>query len=173
MIWRRIGRRPGQDVRIMATLFPAAEAAARADGTDSAGAEYLLAAALDLEDGSARRAFHLVNSNPDDFRAAIRASHANALDSIGMGEVNDETLSELLPRPASGKGSVKTAPSARKMFRAVVKKVKEDRSQLYSAYFLLTATETGHGTTISLGIDPAELAVAARSEIDALRAAHD
>jgi hypothetical protein len=58
------------------------------------------------------------------------------------------------------------------MFRSVGKAVGRDASQLYSTYFVLAATETNYGTTIRairhLGIDPADLAEAARAEIEAL-----
>lgn len=67
---------------------------------------------------------------------------------------------------------LKGAPSAHKMFRSVAEKVQQDRSQLFGAYFVLTAAESEHGTTIRairrMGIDPIELAAAARSEIKAL-----
>ncbi len=156
----------------MTALFPAAEAAARADGLEAAGAEYLLLAAFDLEDGSARRAFERAGADPDRFRAAIGAQHGDALASVGLDAIDDSILDQHLPEPSAATGPLKSAPSTHKMFRAVVKKVKDDRSQLYSAYFVLVASEDHHGTTIRairhLGIDPARLAEAARSEIDTL-----
>jgi hypothetical protein len=173
MIFRRIGRKPGQDLKIMSKLFPAAEAAALADGLGTAGAEYLVLAAFGLNDGSARRAFERLGASPDDYRLALRAQHAEALGAVGMKGIDDTVLDRHLPEPRSASGPVKTAPSAHKMFKAVVKKVQKDRSQLYSAYFVLAATETEHGTTIRairhLGIDPAALNAAARAEIEALR----
>ena len=172
MIFSRIARKPGQDIKTMAKLFPAAEAAARADGLDTAGAEYLLVAALDLEDGSARRAFERVGADPDDFPAAIRGQHDDALAKAGMVGIHDSALDQHLPEPTPPTGPTKTAPSAQRMFRAVVKAVRKDKSQLYGAYFVLVAAETNYGTTIRairhLGIDPADLAAAARDEIQAL-----
>jgi hypothetical protein len=172
MIFSRIGRKPRQDIKTMSVLFPAAEAAARADGLDVAGAEYLLVAALDLEDGSARRAFERVGADPDDFPAAIRGQHDAALQQAGMVGIDDTALDQHLPEPTQPIGPTRTAPSAHQMFRSVVKAVRRDASQLYSAYFVLAATETNYGTTIRairhLGIDPADLAEAARAEIEAL-----
>lgn len=153
----------------MSVLFPAADAAALVDGVAVAGAEYLLVAALDLEDGSGRRAFAAVGADPDDFRAAVRAQHADALRGVGIDPASDEIIDQHLPEPAASIGVVKSAPSAHKMFRTVVKKVRKDRSQLYSAYFVLVATESQYGTTIRtirhMGIEPGSLAEAARVEI--------
>ncbi len=177
MIWSRIGRSPVTDMRIMNELFPAAEAAAQADGASLAGAEYLLVAALELEDGTGRRAFERVGANPDDFGTALREQHAEALEGIGLQSIDDELLDRHLPPAAAPIDPVKTAPSARKMFRSIVKKVRKERSQLYSAYFVLAAAEAEHGTTIRairhMGVDPAALADAARTEIQLLVGASD
>lgn len=173
MIFRRIGRRPGQDFATMRRLFPAAERAALADGLDTAGAEYLLLAALDLDDGSARRALERLGVRPDDYRRALRAQHADALGAVGVEGIDDAALDRHLPAPVAPSGPVKTAPSAHKMFRSVVKRVRKDRSQLYSAYFLLAAADAEHGTVSRvlrhLDIDPDELVAAAQAEIEALR----
>lgn len=173
MIWRRIGRRPAEDIRTMGVLFPAVEAAALADGENTAGAEYLVIAALDLQDGSARRAFERAGGDPDAFRVAVQDQHADALRGVGIQPINGEMLDQHLPTPVPAKGPVKTAPSAHKLFRKIVKKVRKERSQLYGAYFVLAAAETEHGTTARairhMGIEPATLAQAARTEIDLLR----
>lgn len=173
MMWGRIGRRPAKDIRTMGALFPAAEAEARADGETKAGAEYLVIAALDLPDGSARRAFERAGADPDAFRGAVRDQHAAALRGIGMQSINDETPEPSFPAPVPTTGPVKTAPSAHKLFRRIVKRVSRERSQLYGAYFVLAAAQTEYGTTARairhMGIEPATLAKAARTEIDLLR----
>lgn len=173
MIWRRAGRRPTEDIRTMGVLFPAAEAEARANGETKAGAEYLVIAALDLPDGSARRAFERAGADPDAFRVAVRDQHAAALQGIGMQSINDEMLNPSFPAPVPATGPVKTAPSAHKLFRRIVKRVRKERSQLHGAYFVLAAAQTDYGTTARairhMGVEPATLAKAARTEIDLLR----
>lgn len=175
MIFRRIGRSRTKDVKIMGKLFPAAEEAARADGLDSAGAEYLLVAAMDLEDGSARRAFERAGLDPDGLRAAIRSQHAEALRRVGARGVDDDVLDGYLPEPTPVAGPVRTSPSAHRMFRAVLQRVKRDRSQLHSAYFVLVAAQTDQGTVARtlrhLGADRGALAAAAQREVDDLNAA--
>ena len=78
-------------------LFPAADAIAEADGEDTAGAEHLLLAALDLDTGSARRAFERVGADPDQFRVAVREQHADAVRAVGMRPMNDDMLDQAHP----------------------------------------------------------------------------
>lgn len=172
MIWRRKGRSPVQDIRIMNELFPAADRLAAEDGESEAGAEYLLMAAFDLDTGSARRAFERVGATPDEFRAAVRAQHAEALQSVGIRPLDDDALDRHVPPAIPQTGPVRGTPSGHQLFRKIVKLVRKDRSQLYGAYFVLVAAQTEHGTTARalrhMGIDPVELAAAARAEIDLL-----
>ena len=172
MIWRRQGRSPIQDIRIMNELFPAADTLAAEDGEQQAGAEYLLIAAFDLDDGSARRAFVRAGADPDEFRSAVRRQHADALRSVGIRPIDDEQLDRHVPPPVPDNRPHRGAPSGHALFRKIVKLVRKERSQLYGAYFVLVAAQTEHGTTARalrhLGIDPAELAAAARMEIDFL-----
>lgn len=154
----------------MARFFPEAQKAASADGIEAAGAEHLVIAALDLDDGSARRVFETVGADPDAFRTAVRAQHHDALAVVGMGGLDDSALDGHLPEQSPpDAASVETSASAHKLFRGVVKQVRKDRSQLYGAYFVLAAAESQRGTAIRairhMGIDPAALAQAARAEI--------
>ena len=169
-IFRRIGRHPLTDIRIMNQLFPAAEEAASADGVEAAGAEYLVIAALDLPDGTARRAFERVGADPDQYRQAIRDHHRDALRAIGMDGLDDDILDRHIPDPVTPRGPLKNAPSADRLFRAVVDQVRADRSQLYGAYVVLAAARSDKGTARGaierMGIDPDELATAARDILD-------
>lgn len=172
MIWRRRKRSRIQDIRIMNQLFPAADAAAAADGEPQAGAEYLVLAALDLDTGSARRAFEAVGADPDQFHDAVRAQHADALRAVGMRPINDEVLDQHIPPPVADDRPHRGAPSGHALFRRVVELVRAERSQLYGAYIVLVAAQTEHGTTARalrhMDIDPVALAAAARAEIDLL-----
>ncbi len=172
MMLRRAKRSRMQDIRIMNELFPAADAAAAADGEQNAGAEHLLIAAMDLDTGSARRAFERVGADPDQFQAATRAQHENALRSVGIRPLDEDVLDRHLPPPVPDSGPRRGSPSSHELFRNVVKLVRKERSQLYGAYFVLVAAKTERGTTARalrhMGVDPTELEAAARAEIDEL-----
>jgi ATP-dependent Clp protease ATP-binding subunit ClpA len=160
------------DIRIMNQLFPAADALAEADGARGAGAEHLLIAALDLDTGSARRAFERVGADPDQFREAVRTQHADAMRAVGVQPINDVMLDRHIPPPVPDNRPHRGSPSGHELFRKVVPLVRKERSQLYGAYFVLAAAETEHGTTARalrhMNVDLTALAAAARSEIDAL-----
>lgn len=170
MIWRRNDRSPTGDIQIMGRLFPAADAAALADGGTATGAEYLVIAALDLADGSARRAFERAGADPDEFAGAVRAQHSEALRSVGMQPLNDELLDDHQPELTEPTGLIKAAPSATKLFGKVVKLVHKERSQLYGVYIVLVTAKAEHRTTVRalrhMGVDPDDLAQAARAELD-------
>ena len=163
-----------QDIRTMNQLFPAADAVAATDGERDAGAEHLLIAAFDLDSGSARRCFERVGADPDQFRQAVRAQHADALRAVGIRPIDDEALDSRLPPPVLDTRPHRGSPSGHELFRKVVALVRKERSQLYGAYFVLVAAETEHGTTARalrhMSVDPTELAAAARVEIDLLNA---
>ena len=74
------------DIRFMQSLFPAAEAEAAAVGEREPGAEHLILASLEFQEGSARRVFERVGVDPDRFRDAVVAQYAAALRSIGIDE---------------------------------------------------------------------------------------
>ncbi|MGH1489124.1 MAG: Clp protease N-terminal domain-containing protein [Acidimicrobiales bacterium] len=173
MTWRPKRKKPRsrlQDIRIMNELFPAADALAAEDGEHEAGAEYLLLAAFDLDDGSARRAFERAGADPDAFRDAVKAQHAEALRSVGIRPMDDDLLDHHIPPAGKQSGLHRGAPSGHELFRQVVKLVRSERSQLHGAYFVLVAAQTNHGTTARtlrhMNIDADELAAAARAEID-------
>lgn len=172
MRWRGKKRSRIKDIRIMNELFPAADAVAAADGEAQAGAEYLVIAALDLDTGSARRVFEAVGADPDRFHDAVRAQHAEAMRAVGIRPINDAALDQHIPPPVPDDRPHRGAPSGHALFRQVVELVRKERSQLYGAYVVLVAAKTEHGTTARalrhMGIDLAELAAAARSEIDLL-----
>lgn len=176
MIDRHSTRNPVEDIRTMGRLFPAADAAALADGETEAGAEYLVIAALDLPDGSARRAFERAGADPDAFSGAVRAQHGDALRSIGMQPLNDDVLDAQLPKQLTPAKWVKGAPSGHDLFRRVVKLVRKERSRLHGAYIVLVAAQTEHGTSVrairQMGLDPEVLARAARAEVDTVNGAH-
>ena len=162
------------DIRFMQSLFPAAEAEAAAMGEKEPGAEHLILASLEFQEGSARRVFERVDADPDQFRTAVAAQNAPALESIGI-EDDAASIDNRLPPPADRPSGVyRNAPSARQVFPEVVKLVKRDESRLCGAYILLVASQMEFGTTAralaTMRIDQDELAAAAQAEVDALNA---
>lgn len=147
------------DIRTMNRLFPAADVAARSAGVPVACAEHLIIAALDLPDGTARRAFIRAGVNPDDFTRIINDMHASS--EGNGGSVGPEV---------KGRGPLKTEESAQRVFKQVVDMVRTERTQLYGAYLILVSAETGEPTPCSafeaMGVTPDQMAVAARAEID-------
>jgi len=73
-----------KNVTILKFLCERAENRALQDQQREPGAEHFLLAALDLPDGTARRAFEQAGVNPGDFRVAIERQYADALCSIGL-----------------------------------------------------------------------------------------
>ncbi|MBJ7457247.1 MAG: peptidase, partial [Thermoleophilia bacterium] len=71
-------------IQTLSALLRSAEADALATGEELPGAEHLLLAALDLEDGTARRAFTAVGADAAGLRDAIAGQHADALRAIGI-----------------------------------------------------------------------------------------
>ncbi len=176
MKWRKSGRSRIGDIKTMNRLFPAADEAALADGQTSTGAEYLVIAALDLPDGSARRSFERAGSDPDDFAAAVRRQHADALRSVGIDGSTDADLDAHIPAPPeTPMGAIRGGPSSHELFRNVVDMVRKEKSQLHGAYIVLVAASLAHGTTRraleAMQVDPERLAAAARTEVDAMNAA--
>ena len=159
------------DIRFMQSLFPAAEALAAAEGAEEPGAEHLIVASLDFEEGSARRVFERIGADPDLFRAAVEAQHAAALRSIAIEDDAEAIDRQLPPPPDKSRGVYHSAPSAREVFPEVVKLVKQDKARLSGAYILLAASQMEYGTTAraleAMGIDRSDLAAAARAEVDA------
>lgn len=163
--------RPIRDVGTIKRLLTGAEAEAHAQGESLAGAEHLLLAALELPDGTARRAFERVGAAPDDLRSAIATQHAEALRAIGIEPVSDELLdAELGTGAPAGTGPLRTGASAQTAFRAAVDLAKADGpSPLLGAHVVAAVAQIEHGTaarTLSgMGIDRDALATAAREEL--------
>ncbi len=105
----------------------------------------------------------------------VRAQHADALRSVGIRPIDDDVLDRHSAPPVVDNRPKAALRQPTEMFRKVVKVVRKDRSQLYGAYFVLVAAQTEHGTIARaldhMGVDPADLASAARTELDLLKKA--
>lgn len=158
----------------MNALFPAADAEALRGGEPSVGAEHLLLAALELPEGSARRAFERIGADPGGFRDAVAAQHDEALRALGAVRL-DHAIAEHLPESSKApRGPLRSSASAQRLFRKAVKLIRKEKSQLYGAYIVLAATDFEDGTVArafrQMGIRRADLRLAAREELDAINA---
>ena len=159
-----------RNVRTLSTLLNAAEAEALAAGEESPGAEHLLLASLELDDGTARRAFEAIGADPDDLREAIAAQHVEALRAIGIDPPADTVLAPPAgdPPPAPRR-AYRATPSGQAAFHRAVELQKRTRgSRLLGAHVVAAVAEMEHGTAPralrAMGIVPAELGEAARRE---------
>src|SRR5665809_73606 len=84
-------KNPIKDMRTIKALLLGAEDQARAAGESQPGAEHLLLSALELPEGSGRRAFERAGADPDELRPAIERQHADALRAIGIESPIDDT----------------------------------------------------------------------------------
>lgn len=167
-------RRPLLDIRIMNALFPAADAEALRGGEPSVSAEHLILAALELPEGSARRAFERIGADPGGFRDAVAAQHDEALRGLGAARL-DHAIADRLPETSkAARGPLRSSASAQRLFRKAVKLIRKEKSQLYGAYIVLAATDFEDGTVArafrQMGIRRADLRMAAREVLDAINA---
>lgn len=153
-------RRARADVATMNAVLPAAERMARDEGIDEPGAEHLLLAAVDLDDGIARRALGEFGVDAAGLRAAVAAQHEDALRSIGV-IADEQALAAALPSGGGPTGPLRSRGSLQTAFQASVALAKHDRLPISSGHVLLAVTDTDHSTVARAldraGIDRAAL----------------
>lgn len=153
-------RRARSDLATMIDLFPAAERIARDDGIDQPGAEHLLLAALDLDDGIAKQAIGTFQVAATDLRAAIVGQHEEALRAIGV-IADDNAIAAALPASGQPRGPYRAQGSLQTAFQQAVALAKRDKAPLNSGYLLLAIIDADHGAIARslerLGVDRALL----------------
>jgi ATP-dependent Clp protease ATP-binding subunit ClpA len=149
-------RRARADLATMNAVLPAAERMARNEGVDEPGAEHLLLAALDLDDGIARRALGDFGVDAAGLRGAVAAQHEDALRSIGV-IADEQVLAAALPDAGQPQGVYRSQGSLQDAFQEAVAMAKRDGTRLTSGHLLLAATAPDHGTVLRavarLGLD--------------------
>ncbi|HEY5881701.1 MAG TPA: Clp protease N-terminal domain-containing protein [Nakamurella sp.] len=138
-------RRARADIATMNVLFPSAERIARADGVDRPGAEHLLLAALDLDDGIALAALAENGVDRQQLHDAIRAQHTAALRSVGV-EVDDAAIDRLIPPPVAPAGVYRSQGSMQDLFQRSAELAKAAGRPLLSGDVLMAALDADHGT---------------------------
>ncbi len=153
-------RRARADLGSMNALFLSAERIARADGIDQPGAEHLMLAALELDDGIAQAAMKACRVDADDLRAAIDDQHEEALRTIGV-IADDNAIAASLPKGEQPRGPYQAQGSLQTAFQNAVALSKRDKAPLNSGYLLLAITDADHGTVARsfehLGVDRSSL----------------
>lgn len=161
-----------RDMRTMNALIGAAEAEAHRLGDRETGAEHVLLAALELPEGSARRAIARAGADPADLRGAIVRAHAAALAAVGIdpgaaaGTADDGPAAA----PARRRRPVQLTANGRIVFRQATELARrEPRGRLAGAHVVLAAAALEHGTAAralaALPVDRDALAAAARAEL--------
>lgn len=165
-MFRRLKQRFA-DAATLAALCRGAEDHARQDAQREPGAEHFLLAALDLPDGSARRAFARIGVDPDALKAAIARQYDEALNRIGVDPGGLASTPEPLPPPPPGLYSA--APSGQDLMQLLAKDHRIDRrGPLVGAHVVEGVAATPHGVSAralrALGADLDALGQAARAE---------
>jgi len=169
-----------RDMRTINALCSGAEKLANATDQKEPGAEHLVLSALELPDGTARKAFERIHTDPNDFRAAIARQYEDALHNIGIALPPDVAIADEATLVAPGKGLFKAQASFDTLMQTLyeVKNMKQKTdlaAPLLGAHVILAATTAQYGVAVrafrAMGVDPAKLAEAARAEIIASRMA--
>ncbi len=170
-----------RDVSTINALCSGAEKLANADGQKEPGAEHLVLSALELPDGTARKAFKRVHADPDGFRAAIARQYEDALQNIGIALPPEAAIADEASPVAAGAGLYKAQASANTLMQTLARDImaKEHKADsatpLLGAHVILAATTAQYGVAIrafqAMGIDPTKLTEAATAEIIASRMA--
>lgn len=162
MLKRRI-----DEMRTIKTLCTDAERHANADGAREPGLEHFLLAALDLPDGTARRAFVRAGADPDGFKAAVARQYADALAGIGIAPDAAAAVAPVPVAPASG--PYRARPQVETLMRTLA--AREDRqagTALLGAHVVATIAAQQHGVAARalarMGLAEGALERAARAE---------
>ena len=119
-----------QSMRTLSRLCTGAEAHARASGQAAPGAEHFLLAAIDLPDGSARRALESVGVAPAAVRDAIEQQYRDALRSVGL----DATLPQAPALAPPAPGLYRAQPSGQEVMQTLARSRKSQGGPLLGAH---------------------------------------
>jgi deferrochelatase/peroxidase EfeB len=161
-----------QDTRTIMALSLDAERRALQAGQQHPGAEHYALAALDLEDGSARRVFQRIGADPEAYRAALADRHAAALSTLG---IDAEPLQQAAPpAPAKAGALFDAQPSGQALMQSLTELRRRLPAPLCGAHVLLAAAAMTHSAAgralKAIDIEPQALSRAAEDELRALMA---
>lgn len=154
------------DMRTISFLCRTAERYANADGQKEAGAEHIMLAALDLPDGTARKAFVRAGADPDQFRTAIAQQYGDALASVG---IDAAALGKLHGAVAPEPGLYQAKPSVGKLMQQLAARTKTSAAEpLLGAHVVAAGASAQQGVAMRalrrMGLDAQALVAAAQAE---------
>lgn len=153
-----------QSMRTLSRLCTSAEAHARARGQAAPGAEHFLLAAIDLPDGSARRAFESVGADPTAVGDAIEQQYRDALQGTGL----NVPLPDAPVLAPTVSGLYRAQASGQEVMQALARSRKEQGGPLLGAHVVAVVAAMSQGvaarTLRAMGIDTGQLAAAAKAQ---------
>jgi ATP-dependent Clp protease ATP-binding subunit ClpA len=159
-----------RDMKTVAALCAAAERYANTSGQREPGAEHFVLAALELPDGTARRAFARTGVDPAGFRDAIEQQHREALQNVGIEP--GVGFNSASPVQATT-GTYQATASAQALMQMMAETQRGWSEPLLGAHVLAAAAKPTYGTVSralrSMGLEPAAIRDAAETEIGVLR----
>lgn len=172
----RLVRQRIRDMGTIKALLLTAERYANADGQKEPGAEHVVLSALALPDGTARKALHRIQADPERFQDAIAQQYREALENLGINAPRDADLDEA--RPLSPGKAYRVQASAQALMERLRTIVENDQRQdvrcpLLSAHVLQAAGAAEFGVAVRalrvMGVEPADLIEAAKTEVTEYR----
>jgi ATP-dependent Clp protease ATP-binding subunit ClpA len=155
-----------QSMRTLSRLCTDAEVHARSRGQAAPGAEHFLLAAIDLPDGSARRAFESVGADPAAVGEAIERQYREALQAVGVQAPLPQAAA--LEAPAAA-GRYRAQPSGQELVQVLARLSKDQAGPLLGAHVVAAIAAMPQGvaarTLRALGIDGPGLVAAARAQV--------
>lgn len=153
-----------QSMRTLQQLCTGAENHARTQGQSAPGAEHFLLAALDLPDGSARRAFERVGADPAAVPGAIEQQYRDALQGLGLDAPLPAATATTTDRPSL----YQAQPSGQELMQALARSRKSKPGRLRGAHVVALVADMPLGvaarTLRALRLDAMQLGAAARAE---------
>lgn len=157
------------DMATITTLCNVAEQYALKRNEEIPGAEHFLLAALDLEEGSAKRVFKNLGVNPDEFNLAISNQYADALASLGITMIATENV---VNKAAQKPNSIlyETKASAQDLMQSLAKR-KDKNIPLQGVHVLEVICTMQEGVAIralkAINVDLSDLQQAVLTELNA------
>lgn len=157
------------DMRLLKALLEGAERYALSTGEQAPGAAHILAAACDLPDGSARRAFERAGLDAAQYKADLRGRHSETLRAHGL-PATTAILADEGPAPPP-RPIFDAAPSGQEVVRRLAETRSARRGRGMTAADVVAAIAQAPDRLVlqllrRADIDPEALLSAARLEAD-------
>lgn len=157
------------DIRTIKNLCLNAERHANAEDLKAPGLEHFVLAALDLPDGTARKAFQRLGVDPDAFRSAIAGQYEIALRGIGIDATHLDSMHGSAAGISPDKGLYQSQPQVQAFMQRLAGRRKTDAGEALLGADVIEAIATFQYGVASrafaaMGINREALMEAARNE---------